>query len=61
MALSTVLARYYPDAAITFWALAIITALLRYVQDAHWPSDIVAGLLLGYMTAHYALVAFGVG
>jgi membrane-associated phospholipid phosphatase len=60
LALSTVLARFYPSAAATFWALAAITALLRYVQDAHWPSDIVAGLLLGYVVAHYALVAFGV-
>jgi len=60
LALSTVLARFYPNAAITFWALAAITALLRYVQDAHWPSDITAGLLLGYLCAHYALVAFGV-
>jgi membrane-associated phospholipid phosphatase len=60
LALSAVLARFYPSAAVTFWALAAITALLRYVQDAHWPSDITAGLLLGYICAHYALVAFGV-
>jgi undecaprenyl-diphosphatase len=58
-ALSTVLARYYPSAAITFWGLAVLTAMLRYVQDAHWPSDIVAGVLMGYVVAHYALVAFG--
>jgi len=60
LALSTVLARFYPRAAVTFWALAVITAVLRYVQDAHWPSDITAGVLLGYLCAHYALVAFGV-
>jgi membrane-associated phospholipid phosphatase len=59
LALSTVLARYYPSAAVTFWALAATTALLRYVQDAHWPSDIVAGVLLGYVCAHYTLVVFG--
>ncbi len=60
-ALSTVLAHLYPAAGITFWALAGITALLRYVQDAHWPSDIVAGVLMGYVVAHYTLVAFGLG
>ena len=60
LALSVVLARFYPSAAVTFWALAAVTALLRYVQDAHWPSDIAAGCLLGYVCAHYALVAFGV-
>lgn len=60
VALSAVLAGFYPTAAVTFWALAAITALLRYVQDAHWPSDIAAGLLLGYVCAHFALVAFGV-
>jgi membrane-associated phospholipid phosphatase len=59
VALSVVLARYYSSAAVTFWALAIITALLRYVQDAHWPSDIVAGMLLGYVIAHYTLVLCG--
>jgi undecaprenyl-diphosphatase len=59
MALSTVLARFYPPAALTFWTLAGITAFLRYVLDAHWPSDIVFGLLLGYVVAHYTLVGFG--
>ena len=61
LALSAVLARFYPSAAPIFWALAAATALLRYVQDAHWPSDIVAGLLLGYVCAHVVLLASGVG
>jgi membrane-associated phospholipid phosphatase len=55
MALSTVLANYYPQAAPTFWALAITCALLRYVLDAHWPSDVLAGLTLGYALAHATL------
>lgn len=59
MALSTVLARLYPAAAVTFWALAAATATLRYVLDAHWPSDIVFGILLGYVVANYTLVGFG--
>ena len=60
MALSTVLATYYPHAAITFWALAVGTAIIRYVLDAHWPSDILVGLALGYAVAREGLTVFGV-
>jgi undecaprenyl-diphosphatase len=48
VALSTALVYYYPQAALTFWALAIICAALRYLLDAHWPSDILAGCAMGY-------------
>lgn len=58
-ALSMALARFYPHGAITFWALAWITALLRYVLDAHWPSDVVAGIGVGYVIASLVLGAFG--
>lgn len=47
-ALSATLAAFYPPAAMAFWALAIGCALLRYVLDAHWPSDVLAGIALGY-------------
>jgi membrane-associated phospholipid phosphatase len=57
MALSTPLAYFYPHAAETFWGLAILTALLRYVLSAHWPSDVLSGLLLGYVAAHLVLRA----
>jgi membrane-associated phospholipid phosphatase len=59
MALSTPLAHFYPHAAETFWGLAILTALLRYVLSAHWPSDVLSGLLLGYAAAHLVLRAMG--
>jgi membrane-associated phospholipid phosphatase len=52
--LSTGLAIMYPQAAGTFWALALIVALLRYLMDAHWPSDILAGIAVGYGSAHLA-------
>jgi membrane-associated phospholipid phosphatase len=51
VALSAMLAHLYPDAWITFWGLAAICAALRYALDAHWPSDIVAGVLVGYLIA----------
>jgi undecaprenyl-diphosphatase len=57
-ALSVVLARFYPAAAATFWSLAVITAALRYVLDAHWLSDVVFGCLLGYVVGQYTLVTF---
>jgi len=54
MALSVGLAYLYPPAAWVFWLLAAITGLLRYLQDAHWPSDVLAGMAFGYATAYGA-------
>ncbi len=51
VAMSAVLAQLYPAAAPTFWTLAIACALLRYVLDAHWPSDVLGGVALGYVAA----------
>src|SRR5439155_11270724 len=47
VAMSAVLARLYPPASLTFWTLALLCAVLRYILDAHWPSDVVAGAALG--------------
>jgi undecaprenyl-diphosphatase len=49
LAYSTVLAMAYPHAAVTFWFLGLTCAILRYVMDAHWPSDVLAGIALGYL------------
>jgi len=51
MCLSGFLAHLYPQAAITFWTLAILCAGLRYILDAHWPSDVLAGSALGIAAA----------
>jgi membrane-associated phospholipid phosphatase len=51
VAFSGVLALAYPHAAVTFWVLALICAGLRYVMDAHWPSDVLGGIALGYLAA----------
>jgi len=58
-ALSVVLAVYYPQAAATFWGLAIACAMLRYVLDAHWPSDVLGGVALGYGLAHLTVDIWG--
>ncbi len=55
VAMSVVLANYYPPAAITFWTLALLCAGLRYVLDAHWPSDVLGGIAVGYAFAHLAM------
>jgi membrane-associated phospholipid phosphatase len=52
MALSVGLAYLYPPAAVVFWVLAGVTGLLRYLQDAHWPSDVLGGLALGYLVGY---------
>ena len=51
VAMSVILAFLYPPAAITFWTLALLCAGLRYVLDAHWPSDVLGGVALGYAAA----------
>jgi membrane-associated phospholipid phosphatase len=61
VALSVMLSRTYPEAALTFWALALICAGLRYVLDAHWPSDVVGGAAVGYAIAHATALAFRMG
>jgi membrane-associated phospholipid phosphatase len=52
VALSVMLSIWYPAAAPTFWGLAIACAGLRYILDAHWPSDVLGGVALGYTVAH---------
>jgi membrane-associated phospholipid phosphatase len=59
VALSMMLIRLYPEATVTWWALALITASLRYFLDAHWPSDVIGGIALGYGCAWAIMLAFG--
>jgi undecaprenyl-diphosphatase len=56
VALTTALAALYPHAWGVLWFLAISCAVLRYVLDAHWPSDIVAGAATGYVVAYAGLL-----
>lgn len=55
VALTAILTAYYPHGWTTFWLLAIACAALRYILDAHWPSDIVAGFAVGYAVAQAGL------
>ncbi|HZL35577.1 MAG TPA: phosphatase PAP2 family protein [Tepidisphaeraceae bacterium] len=58
VALSVMLAILYPPAMATFWTLALLCAALRYVMDAHWPSDVLGGIALGYAVAYETAKAF---
>jgi membrane-associated phospholipid phosphatase len=51
VALSVMLSILYPQATLTFWTLAVLCAGLRYLMDAHWPSDVMGGIALGYVVA----------
>ena len=55
IALSAYLAHLYPAAAVTFWGLGAATAILRYILDAHFPSDVLGGVAIGYVSAHLAM------
>lgn len=59
IALSVALATLYPQAAVIFYALGIITAVLRYLMDAHWPSDVLVGVAVGYVAAHLGMQMMG--
>jgi membrane-associated phospholipid phosphatase len=58
VALSTVLVGLFPGGANVFWSLAITCALLRYLLDAHWLSDVLAGCAIGYLVAHAVMTMF---
>jgi membrane-associated phospholipid phosphatase len=58
VALSFMLAYLYPPGAPTFWALALTCAALRYLLDAHWPSDVLGGIALGYGIAALTVWVF---
>lgn len=51
-ALTVSLVCFYPQAAPVLWALALACAGLRYVLDAHFPSDVLGGIALGYAVGH---------
>ena len=58
-ATAVVLTALYPRGRYIFWTLALSVAALRFVNNAHWLSDVVAGVTLGYVVARamwYVLV-----
>jgi undecaprenyl-diphosphatase len=59
VALSAAVVYFFPPTAAVLWSLAVITAVLRWVLDAHFPSDVLAGCALGYAISHVVIAGFG--
>jgi membrane-associated phospholipid phosphatase len=53
MAIMTALAVLMPRYNIPFFTAAAIIASFRVIVGAHYPSDVLAGLALGYLSAHW--------
>jgi membrane-associated phospholipid phosphatase len=53
MAIMTALAVLLPRFKIPCFTAAVIIASFRVIVGAHYPSDVIAGLSLGYLSAHW--------
>jgi undecaprenyl-diphosphatase len=55
---SIVLCTYYPGLAPVLWPFAALVALSRVVLGLHYPSDVIVGAVIGWITAASVLVLF---
>lgn len=47
--------RLFPTARPLFWTLAALIAVSRVYVGVHWPSDVLAGALIGFACSWFAL------
>lgn len=59
-ALATVLAAYWPAWMTVAFGAAILVGLSRTYLGHHYPSDVLAGALIGMLFAYLSLLHFGV-
>jgi len=52
------LCAYYPMLVWVVWPFALLVALSRVVLGLHYPSDVVAGAVIGFFMAQSVLVLF---
>jgi membrane-associated phospholipid phosphatase len=55
MCLSVILARFYPRLTPLVIPLAFVVAACRVIFAAHYPTDVIAGLCVGYLASSIAL------
>jgi membrane-associated phospholipid phosphatase len=53
-ALATVLAMLYPHGRTYFYTLAALVAVQRVAVQAHYPSDVLAGAVIGFLVAAWS-------
>jgi undecaprenyl-diphosphatase len=53
MAIMTALTVLLPRYKVIFFTAAVVIASFRVIVGAHYPSDVIAGLSLGYLSAHW--------
>jgi membrane-associated phospholipid phosphatase len=53
MAIMTALAVLLPRYKAVFFPAAAVIASFRVIVGAHYPSDVIAGIALGYLSAHW--------
>lgn len=58
VAFSVVLGAFYPPFVPLLWGFTALVALSRVVLGLHFPSDVVTGAAIGYVTAKFFIVIF---
>ncbi len=55
VAFSLVLAHYHPALAAPLWVFTVLVATSRVVLGMHYPTDVLAGAAIGWVTAMFML------
>lgn len=58
VAFGVLLCAYYPALALVVWPFGVLVAVSRVVLGLHYPSDVIAGAALGWVTAESVLLLF---
>lgn len=56
--LAVLLANRYPKYKWVFYSLATLVAVSRIVENMHWPADVIAGAIIGSLSASLATRCF---